>query len=108
MIVGAIDPLEGSVVILIGSGLLALSHYLGKSEARTLRFWLLDFVLIAVGVTALWGLSALGGFGGDDSGVSLWWALLILPYPIGWLIGVIGMILRAIRAAAAKRAGADS
>ena len=38
---------------------------------------------------ALWGLSALGGFGGN-SGHSNWWAVLILPYLIGWLMGIWG------------------
>jgi len=35
-----------------------------------------------VGVGALWFLSSLGGIGGK-SGHSIWWGLLILPYPTG-------------------------
>jgi hypothetical protein len=71
MLLGAIDPLEGSLIILIGS------------------------VLIAVGVGLMWGVSAFGGLGGT-TGRSLWWGLVILPYPVGWIMGIIGLILRLI------------
>lgn len=87
--VGAIDPLEGSALILPGSGLLALGSYLGHSEERTRRYRTWGFVLIAFGVAALFGLSALGGIGGP-SGHSVWWALLVLPYLVGWSIDVWG------------------
>ena len=50
---------------------------------------------MAVGVAALWGLSAIGGFG-STSGRSLLWGLLIVPYPAGWLAGPIGGV-RALR-----------
>jgi hypothetical protein len=49
----------------------------------------LVFSLIAIGVAALWGLSRAGGIGAS-SGVSPWWAVLMLPYPIGWSMGVWG------------------
>jgi hypothetical protein len=89
MVIGALDPLEGSLVILPGIGLVALGALLGNSRYRTLLLW--SFVLVAVGVGALSGLSALGGFGGN-SGRSNWWALAILPYPVGWIMGLIGAI----------------
>ena len=47
------------------------------------------FILIALGVVALWGLSSGGGFGGDSER-SMWWGLLVLPYPIGWSLGIWG------------------
>jgi hypothetical protein len=50
-------------------------------------YWCL--VMVVVGVAALWGLSAIGGFG-RTSGRSSLWGLLIVPYPIGWLAGRIG------------------
>jgi hypothetical protein len=93
MLVGAIDPLEGSFVILPGSGVVLLGAFLGNS-----RYWkplLLAFLLIAAGVGAMIVLSAFGGIGGR-SGHSLWWGLFILPYPIGWIIGLVGAILRLI------------
>ena len=89
MLLGAIDPLEGSVVILPGSGLVALGTYLEPSERRWLGCRLWTFILIAIGVGAMWGLTAVGGFGGK-TGRSMWWGLLILPYLVGWSIGIWG------------------
>src|SRR4030095_8259159 len=37
---------------------------------------------LVVGVAALWGLSAIGGFGGT-SGRAYLWGMLIVSYPIG-------------------------
>jgi hypothetical protein len=44
---------------------------------------------VAVGVAALWIISSFGGVGGT-SHLSVWWAALMLPYPIGWLLGLFG------------------
>jgi hypothetical protein len=89
MVIGALDPLEGSLVILPGTGLVALGARLGNSRHRVLLSW--SFVLVAVGVGAVWGLSALGGLGGD-TGRSYWWGLVLLPYPIGWIMGLVGAV----------------
>ncbi len=91
MLIGAVDPLEGSLVILPGAGMVALGALLGNSRHRRFLSW--SFVLVAVGVGALWGLSALGGIGGE-SGHSIWWGLVLLPYPVGWIMGLIGAIGR--------------
>jgi len=101
MLLGAIDPLEGSLLILPGSGMIALGLCVGKAERRLLRYWAWVFILIAVGVGALFGLSAVGGFGGT-SGLSMWWGIFILPYPAGWLMGVAGAISALIRSFKAK------
>jgi MFS family permease len=93
MLIGAFDPLEGSLVILPGSGMVVLGAFLGRSRRRTLLLY--GFILLAVGVGALWGMSALGGFGGH-TGRSMWWALVLLPYPVGWIMGLVGAILRLI------------
>jgi hypothetical protein len=89
MLAGAVDPMEGSLVILPGSGLVALGTFLGHSERRLIAYRLGVFILIAIGVGALWGLSQVGGFGGH-SGRSMWWGVLILPYLIGWSMGIWG------------------
>jgi hypothetical protein len=89
MLVGAVDPMEGSLLILPGSGLVALGTYLGQAERRLIAFRAWVFILIAIGVGALFGLSAVGGIGGR-SGHSVWWGLLILPYLIGWTAGIWG------------------
>ena len=38
MLVGAIDPMEGSLLILPGSGLVALGTFLGQSERRLIAY----------------------------------------------------------------------
>jgi hypothetical protein len=89
MLVGALDPMEGLVVILPGSGLVALGAFLGHSERRLIAYRVGVFILIVIGVGAMWGLSWVGGFGGP-SGRSMWWGVLILPYLIGWSMGIWG------------------
>ena len=93
MLVGVIDPLEGAIVIVPGSGMVALGAFLSRSRHRKLLLW--AFILLAVGACALVGLSALGGLG-EGTGRSMWWALALLPYPAGWITGVVGAILRLI------------
>ena len=89
MLIGAIDPMEGSFIILPGSGLLVLSSYLAGQQRSTVIFRMWVFFLILFGVAALWLLSALGGIGGD-SAYSMWWGLLMLTFPIGWSMGIWG------------------
>jgi len=89
MVVGAIDPLEGSIIILAGSGIVALSAFLAKSRHRRLLYR--AFALIVIGVGAMLILSMLGGVGGD-SDRSMWWALVVAPYPIGWIMGLVAAI----------------
>ena len=89
MLVGAIDPMEGSVIILPGSALVALGYWLGHRERRLTLYRAWGFILIAFGVAALFGLSQLGGIGGH-SGYSIWWGILFLPSLIGWSMGVWG------------------
>jgi hypothetical protein len=68
-----------------GSGLLALGAYLARDDSAAVREWVLLSAMIAFGVFQLWEVSAAGGFGGDN-GVAIGWALLILPYPVAWII----------------------
>jgi hypothetical protein len=89
MLIGVADPLEGSVVSSAGSGMAALGAHADNSRHRFLVYW--SAALIAIGVGAIWGLSAIGGIGGR-SGHSAWWGSLILPYPVGWILGLIGAI----------------
>lgn len=90
MLIGALDPLEGSLVILPGAAAAALGARLGGGRYRTLLLW--SFVLVAVGVAALFGWSAVGGLGGR-TGRSMWWALTMLPYPVGWVLALVGTVL---------------
>ena len=91
MLIGAIDPLEGSPVILLGSGLVALAAFLDRSRHRLILYS--AFGLITIGVATMFGLSMLGGVGGS-TGRSSWWLLTVLPFPIGWILGIVGVILK--------------
>lgn len=89
MLVGAVDPMEGSALILPGSGLAAWGWVLGRGERRVVVFSVWAFALIAMGVGAMWGMSWLGGIGGK-TGHSMGWGVLILPYLVGWWMGICG------------------
>src|SRR5437899_2356128 len=93
MLVGALDPMEGSLVILPGSGLITLGTFLGNSERQLRIQWVLILLLIAFGVGALWGLGALDLYRGH----SRLWHVLILPYPIGWIIGIVSLVFTLVR-----------
>lgn len=94
LLLGAIDAMEGSIVIAFASILLVIStHY------RNDKYWklfFLSFVLISIGVSALFTLSAMGGIGGD-SGNSAWLGLAILPYPVGWILSIVLLIMKAFQ-----------
>ena len=87
MLAGALDPVEGSVVILAGSALAAAGAFFGKN--RRYRLLVTAVMLIAVGVAALIGLTALGGVGGN-TGRSMWWLAICVSYPVGWVMGLVG------------------
>jgi purine-cytosine permease-like protein len=96
MLLGAVDPLEGSVLILAGGVLVLVGTFLGQAERPLLSYWIATVVLIAVGVGAMFALSAIGGIGGN-SGHSMWWGVLILPYAVGWIMGIINLLIRFVR-----------
>ena len=93
MLLGVVDPLEGSFVILPSVGVVALGTLIDKSRQRVLLGW--SFVLVTLGVAAMVVLSWLGGIGGN-SGNSIWWGIFILPYPMGWIMGLVGAVLALI------------
>lgn len=94
LIIGVLDPLEGSVVIASGSALIALSTFITRD--RHWKIFLFSFIMIVTGVFFLFYLSSMGGFGGT-SRLSWWWGMLILPYVVGWLVSVITLIIRAVK-----------
>lgn len=91
LIAGILDPLEGSVVLSVGSGLIALATSLTHDRHR--KIFLTSFILIVTGVFFLFFFSSLGGF----PPLSWWWSPLMLPYPVGWLMAVITLIMRAVK-----------
>lgn len=87
LILGALDPLEGSLLILPGSGLIALGTHMGEKDQSSIHFRIWMFILIFIGVAALWIISLMDGLGGD-TGRSMWWGLLFMPYLIGWSLSI--------------------
>jgi hypothetical protein len=94
ILIGILDPMEGSLVIAPGSILLALGAFLLHDRYRNI--YLASSILIITGVFALFYLSSLGGFGGTSS-LSWWWGVTILPYPIGWLLAVVFLVIRMMK-----------
>jgi hypothetical protein len=94
LFIGILDPLEGSVIIITGSALITLHAFLINDPSRNL--FLISLILIMIGVFSMFYLSGLGGFGGDSS-LSWWLALLILPYPAGWLITSMILLIRFVK-----------
>ena len=90
-LLGSIDPLEGSGLIALGGILMAVVTHLYGDPHR--KYYRLAAILLVVGVALLWIFSALGGFGGD-SGLAWGWAWLMLPYPAGWLMVLILLLIR--------------
>jgi hypothetical protein len=91
MIAGTLDPLEGCLVILLGCAAVTLGAFLTQSRYRVPLFW--ASVLIAAGVGSMVVFTMMGGIGGHSSH-SAWWGLLVLPYPVGWFVGLVGGVLR--------------
>jgi hypothetical protein len=87
LLAGALDPMEGSVVIASGAVLAAWLAVGVASRQRRLLLW--GAGLTVAGVAALWVLSALGGIGGT-TGRSMWWVITCLPYPVGWVLCLLG------------------
>jgi hypothetical protein len=94
MLLGAVDPLEGSLLVLPATALAALGAGIRKTRQRRLLYLALG--LVAFGVGALWVLSAVGGIGGS-TGRSYWWAALLAPYAVGWLMGLVGTVLGLVK-----------
>lgn len=94
LVLGTIDPLEGSIVVATGSIFLSVAAFLSSDKYK--KIFLAATILIIAGVSMLFYLSASGGFG-DTSGLSWWWSALIVPYPVGWLISVVLIILKSLK-----------
>ncbi|MDH4273041.1 MAG: hypothetical protein OEW18_13800 [Candidatus Aminicenantes bacterium] len=89
ILIGALDPLEGALIIVPGSGLIALGAFLAKSLRRRFIYWAFGLTALGVAVIVVWSL--FGGVGGD-TGRSAWWLLTALPYPAGWIMSLLGAI----------------
>jgi hypothetical protein len=84
--------MEGSLAIAAGSIMIASSTMLWKDSYRGV--FVVSAIMILIGVFSLWFVSSLGGF---DPKREWWWTAFIIPYPIGWLISIVTLIVRLIR-----------
>ncbi|MEQ1690827.1 MAG: hypothetical protein ABMA00_06045 [Gemmatimonas sp.] len=91
MVLGVFDPMEGSILILAGSACAALGASLTHSRSAPMLLW--SFALLLMGVGSMWVFSFFGGFSGA-SATSKWWMVTIVPYPVGWVIGLMGAVRR--------------
>ncbi len=91
IVIGVVDPMEGSVLILAGSVAVTLAMWLQSRDTRKRAYWAATSAAIALGVMWLFLLSSVGGFGGTSK-LSKWWGLLLLPYPLGWIAAIIGLV----------------
>jgi drug/metabolite transporter (DMT)-like permease len=90
---GALDPMEGSLLIAAGSLLMTVASFLNRDRHR--KLFLLFSLLIFFGVFFLFYFSSFGGFG--EGALSWWWGILVLPYPLAWLASIVLLIVRAFR-----------
>ena len=89
LILGAADPASGILIAVPGSGLIALGAFLG-GHARRNRL-LTAFLLMLAGALAAWWITEKGGVGGQ-SDLSIWWLLLVVPLPVGWVMSLLGTL----------------
>jgi hypothetical protein len=80
VLVGSLDPMEGSLVINVGSIVIAICTWIQNNRWKWWSF--AATTLITVGVVSLWTVSSFGGF---EPETEWWWLCAILPYPVGWL-----------------------
>ncbi len=101
MVLGTLRPIEGAMLVLPGCGLVALGMYIGGKGRKTVVYWVWAFLLMAFGIGAFFGLKAwhIGG----TSGHSKWWAVLMLPYPVGWLMALASGVAGLVRLVKARR-----
>jgi hypothetical protein len=92
LILGALDPMELSVIIATGALLTSLAAYLRLDPQKKLFY--ITSSMIIFGVTMLWIVSSMGGFNPQKE---WWWLVILAPYPLGWLIQVGLLIYKWVR-----------
>jgi cytochrome c oxidase subunit IV len=79
-------------VICFGAILITLVSYFRKETF--FKWFLMATLMVLFGVIALFVVSSFGGLGKDA--LSPWWGLVLIPYPVGWIMGVVLLIKRAL------------
>lgn len=89
VLIGGVDPLEGSILILIGTALLAGAALVARADRGVLAARGTHLALAAFGFAAVWILTIGGGVGGS-AGRSMAWAALGLPLAAAWSLSFWG------------------
>lgn len=92
-IAGMIDPLEGSIIIAIGSLMITIYSYLVNDRFK--RYFMIAFVFIFLGILSMFYISSLGGIG--EGALPKIWLISIAPYPVGWLMTVVLLIYKKMK-----------
>ena len=71
---------------------LALSPY--YMHDRYAKIFIVAAIMVVCSVAALWYISSLGGY---DPKKEWWWNVILIPYPVGWLISIITLIVRWVK-----------
>ena len=61
IVAGAIDPIDGALLSVLGGGLFALGAYLGQAERRVIAYKVLAFIMMAIGFGVFWKLIVVEG-----------------------------------------------
>ncbi|HOJ37805.1 MAG TPA: hypothetical protein PLP99_07380 [Ignavibacteriales bacterium] len=92
-ILGTLDPLEGSILILFG--IFSITYFMFKTDNQHKKKFLTAGILATIGIFFMFYFSSLGGFLGNSK-LSNWYLLLLIPYPVGWLLTIIYLIINLI------------
>lgn len=93
LILGMIDPLEGSVLVGVGAVLIAIYGYLVKDRFRSV--FLVAAISIIAGILFMFYLSSRGGIG--EGALPKIWFATVVPYPAGWLLLIFVLIYKAVK-----------
>lgn len=89
VLIGGIDPLDGAIVVLAGTALLAAAAMIAPCDPAVRRVRGISLALALIGFAAIWTLTALGGVGGTTVR-SFLWAFLGLPLIAAWTLSFWG------------------
>ncbi len=92
LLIGIFNPLGWSVVVATGAFLVTLSALAENDRHRYL--YLASTFLVISGVILMYFVSSLGNY--EIQG-EWWWNLMIIPYPVGWIVIMATLLIKLIQ-----------
>ena len=89
LFLGSLDPLEGSILILMG--FIFISIFMKVTHNKFAKYFIFASSISGIGIFFMFYFSFLGGFFGNST-LNKWYLLLLLPYPLGWLLFIILLV----------------